>query len=461
MVDSLGFIYISNSAAHVIHKISPNGTQVATLSASTLYYPFYPTQLALDSAGALYAADFYSSRAVKFNGTGVQQVFAIPYGNYAVGVAVDSQGAVYLSDSTRNVVAVFAANGTFVFNLITSSPPFRGPRGLWVDANLNVLVADPSNNRIVKFYSQQSGYTGGYGPGVSHIEPGLVNGYTAVSLYPGLDNPTDVALDGLDNMYVVSGNNRVVKLQAGTSGTVLQTYAITTGLALSSPQGICLDSSSSVYVVDSGNSRVVKFDSSGSVTHIYTASSTSPTMAYAFGCVVNSLGYLFILHNSTYDAGISKMTPDGSQVAYLGGGTLLPTQYSKLTLDSCNQLYVVDGAVPANARVLKLDATTGAQLQVYTLPTYPGQSTGVAVDQNGVVYVTGLQLRYYLQSCIYLFAPDGTLLSTLVMGSNAQPMYLVSGLAVDAIGSVYAADMGNNRVVVFQAPGSSTSGGRR
>ena len=149
IIDSAGFIYISNYGGQSINKLHPNLTQVAVFSASPA--TFYPTQIALDSANSLFVAVPASKSIVKLSSAGVQQVFAVLDNPY--GVAVDSHGTVYVVANTYLSVVVYAANGTNVYNLTTSNPSLASPFGIWVDASFNVFVADFNDARVINFTS--------------------------------------------------------------------------------------------------------------------------------------------------------------------------------------------------------------------------------------------------------------------------------------------------------------------
>ena len=72
---------------------------------------------------------------------------------------------------------------------------------------------------------------------------------------PALYRPSDVVVDAAGSIYITdSGNSRIVKLSS--TGAQLAVY----GTALNHPRGLSLDSAGGVYVVDSSNNRVVKFD---------------------------------------------------------------------------------------------------------------------------------------------------------------------------------------------------------
>src|SRR5262249_44045264 len=75
-----------------------------------------------------------------------------------------------------------------------------------------------------------------------------------VLAFTGLAGPMDVAVDSLGNVYVSDfGNNRVVKLAAGSS-----TQTVLSFNNLNQPRGVAVDNYGNVYVADDQNGRVVK-----------------------------------------------------------------------------------------------------------------------------------------------------------------------------------------------------------
>ena len=79
-----------------------------------------------------------------------------------------------------------------------------------------------------------------------------------------LNNPTDVTLDYMGNVYVTdNGNDRIQFFLSGqftgtTIAGILGVAASTTN-ALSSPQSVTLDSNLNLYVADTGNNRIQQF----------------------------------------------------------------------------------------------------------------------------------------------------------------------------------------------------------
>ncbi|CAF4414903.1 unnamed protein product, partial [Adineta steineri] len=122
------------------------------------------------------------------------------------------------------------------------------PRGIFVDTNLNLYVADCGNDRVQLFLSGQ-------------VTATTVAGSTATGTI-SLDCPSDVALDGGGYLFIVdSNNNRIIG--SGPNGfRCIIACTSTTGSAsnqLSSPSTFSFDSYGNIYVTDQGNSRVQKF----------------------------------------------------------------------------------------------------------------------------------------------------------------------------------------------------------
>ena len=139
---------------------------------------------------------------------------------------------------------------------------------------------------------------------------------------------------------------------------------------------------------------------------------------------------------------------------------------SDVAVDAAGNLYVADywnnriQKISANGTVSTLAGTgnVGAINGLGKLASF-NKPTGVAVDGAGNVYVADAG-----NNLMRKITPDGTV-STLagtvvaVDTSNtiiAQPLFSgPSGLAVDALGNVYVADAGNNRVCVVSPSGDT------
>ncbi len=175
-VDSQGIVYVADSKNNKIRKISPDGV-VSTLAGNNLGITAVfallnsPYGVAVDGQGNVYIADSENHIISKItpdgelstlagstkgfaDGSGDTTQFNTPYG-----LAVDAAGNVYVADYWNHKIRVINQNG----ELITlaggdagfedgsgTKSKFTLPRGVAIDAQGNVYVADSDNNKIRK-----------------------------------------------------------------------------------------------------------------------------------------------------------------------------------------------------------------------------------------------------------------------------------------------------------------------
>lgn len=196
------------------------------------------------------------------------------------GVAVDGQGNVYIADSRNHRVRKVSRDGT-ITTFAGTSPGYSGdgglatsarlyaPEGVAVDGQGNVYIADRFNHRIrkVSVGGTIATFAGSGIPGFSG------DGGPATSAR--LRNPSAVALDGLGNVYIADRDNmRVRKVNPGgmittIAGTGTQGFSGDGGPATSAqlrfPDGVAVDTQGNIYIADSQNNRVRKV-SGGKIT---------------------------------------------------------------------------------------------------------------------------------------------------------------------------------------------------
>ena len=116
---------------------------------------------------------------------------------------------------------------------------FDSPTAMAVDPSGNILVADTGNGRIEKFSP-----TGTFVTSIGQFEA-----------------PNGIAIDHTGNIYVaeIGSKHRVQKL--GPGGNFIAQWAP----GLYGPRRIAIGPDDSVYVVDSGHNRIVKFSPDGQV----------------------------------------------------------------------------------------------------------------------------------------------------------------------------------------------------
>ena len=290
-VDSSGTVYVADIYNSRIRKISSAGV-VTTLAGSgtagfadgtgSIAQFNYPLGIAVDSSGTVYVGDYYNHRIRKITPAGAVTTlagstagFADGTGsaaqfNYPFGVAVDSSGTVYVGDSGNQrirkitpagVVTTLAGSGTAGFADGTgSAAQFYNPSGVAVDPSGTVYVADRYNQRIRKI-TPAGVVTTLAGSGTA----GFADGTSSAAQF---NYPEGVAVGSSGTVYVGdSSNHRIRKITSSgvvttLAGSGIADFADGTGSSaqFSSPQGVAVDSSGTVYVADTNNHRIRKVE---------------------------------------------------------------------------------------------------------------------------------------------------------------------------------------------------------
>jgi streptogramin lyase len=151
-IDGQGFLWVTDSAAHVVHKFSPDGRLLMTLgkkgvagdnTSRDLFNQ--PNHVAIAPNGDIYVSDGYvNARVVHFSGGGqfvriIGGVKGSQPGQLQLphGVALDSRGRILINDSDNQRVSVFDKDGKFV-----ESWPYPSRGGIAVAADDTVYVSD-------------------------------------------------------------------------------------------------------------------------------------------------------------------------------------------------------------------------------------------------------------------------------------------------------------------------------
>jgi sugar lactone lactonase YvrE len=368
-----------------------------------------PSSVATDATGNVYVADTFNERVEKFDASGA---FLLAWGKDVggAGVGLCTTAASCQAGSTGGQGGEFAVNG---------------PDGVATDATGNVYVTEFYGNRIQKFTSS-GGFVRAWGKNVGGVGVGVCTVAAAC--------------------------------QAGSSGGL--------GGELFGPEGVATDAAGNVYVADSVNRRIQKFDASGAFLR-------------AWGKDVGG-------------AGVGLCTVAGSCHAGNPGG--LGDEFSNpfgVGTDTAGAVYVTDANL---FRVQKFD-TSGAFLRAWgknvggagvglctvAASCQPGTSgaqggefnangpDGVATDPAGNVYVAnaaaGGRLQQFDSSGAFLQAwgkdVGGTGVAICTVPADCQvgsagglggEFASPAGVATDATGALYVADYANRRIQKFAAP---------
>ena len=501
-VDASGNIYVSDSGANKILKLSKAGSVTGTYTVTTFAGSGNlgssdgtgtaagfndPQGLAIDSSGNLYLADSgdqtirritpagvvstlagRAGTAGNSDGTGTAALFHLPSG-----VSVDSSGNVYVVDAGNDTIrkvtsagvvttlagtagAVGSADGT------GGAAQFDSPFGDAVDGSGNVYVADTGNDTIRKITSAGAVTTfAGAASAGSNDGTGTAARFNA---------PGAIAVDSSGNLYLSdTGNDTIRKI---TPAGIVTTLAGAPGLLgsadgtgnfarFTAPYGIGVDASGNVYVADTGNTTIRKITPAGVVTTIAGAAGkfgstdgmgTAAEFNDPKGVAVDAAGNLYVA--DTGNDTIRKITQAGVVTTLAGSvgnagytdGTGSAAQFNGPTglfVDISGNLYVADTNNNAVRKVTPAGVVTsmpGAGNLAFVL--------GVALDGSGNLYAA-------IGDEIVEVLPNGTM-TTLAgtefivgnadgVGSAAQ-FSNPGGMAMDAYGNLYIADTNNNAV---------------
>ena len=199
-VDAAGNLYIADTGNCRIRKVTPAGVISTIAGDGTANYSgdggsasaaelSYPEALTLDSAGNLYVADSWNYRVREITTGGKIQLVAGngsygPFGDNGLAtaaslgliqsLAIDTAGNLYLSDAYNHVVRKVAPGGNIstvvgggfgsaVDGGAAQAATLKFPKGIAIDAQGNLLIADSQNERIRKVSSGVIGTIAGSG----------------------------------------------------------------------------------------------------------------------------------------------------------------------------------------------------------------------------------------------------------------------------------------------------------
>ncbi|MDO8715249.1 MAG: peptidoglycan-binding protein [Dehalococcoidales bacterium] len=328
-------------------------------------YKMYRNGTLLDSVGAF---------TYTYNDTGLAGATSYSYTTAAYDAAgnVSSQSSL-ASATTQTPVVVCTEPYVFVKALATigsNDGQVKEPRGITVDAQGNVYVADTSNHRIQKFDSNGNfvtkwGNTRGSGDGQ-------------------FSAPVDVAVSAQGNVYVADNYNyRIQKFDS--NGNFLAKWG-TQGSGdgqFNSPNGIGVDSGGNVYVADYGNNRIQKFDSNGTfITKWGTQGSGDGQFNSPVDVAVDAQGNFYVA-----DYGNNRIQKFDSNGNFLlqWGGVSAP---AGIVIDSAGNVFVAE--MSNNYRISKFNSSGVSISRWNNSSGSGGQLSGpwrVAVDAQGNVYV--------------------------------------------------------------------------
>lgn len=450
-LDLYGALYIADSQNQRVRRIAPDGRITTVLGGVAGTKLQTPTAVAASHNGFLYVGDqsstvrAYTIISTWINVAGTGAPWFAGDGGPAVSasltsandLAVDGGGNIYIADGKRirrvdpdGVIQTVAGDGYWKAvgedGRATSARLFR-PTGVAFDRAGNLYVADSGTERVRMVLP-----SGSISPVTGTGLPGFA-GDGATALGAPSHTPTGVAVDSAGALLIAeTGSHRIRKLANGIISTVAGTGGGGSGAEggpaaetpLRLPKAVCVGLAGALYIVDSGNHRVLTVTADGRIARVAgsgvagyandNAWAPAARLQTPSACAVDSGGNLLIA--DTLNHRIRRVTPGGIITTVAGTG--LPGVSGDEGL------------------------ATAARLNA---------PTGVAADASGSIFISDTGNHRIRQ-----VTPDGVI-HTLAGGdqagfagdgalARAALLDTPGGLQLDSSGNVYFADTNNNRV---------------
>jgi sugar lactone lactonase YvrE len=220
----------------------------------------FPSDVAADSTGNVYVADG-SGGLRRVSPLGEVSTLVPGAGLNVTGVAVEPGGTVIFADTVSSAIRRVHGNGSVTLVAGGSfgnadgqgaAAQFRNPRGLAVDVQGNIFVADTDNHAIRRITT--AGMVSTFG-GLA----GTRGSATGPNNQARFDSPHDVAIDSLGTLYVADTGNSAIRRMlngetttfAGLPQTAGTQDGATNAALFNAPLGVAVDAAGTVFVADS------------------------------------------------------------------------------------------------------------------------------------------------------------------------------------------------------------------
>ena len=258
-------------------------------------------------------------------------------------------------------------------------------------------------------------------------EASLLGSPAATQIGSAFTKPEQIAVDSLGNTYVADAGQGKV-LQYAAGATT----AVSIGSGLKSPTGVAVDGNGNVYIGDSGQILEVPYQSGALNSAGQVAIQTG--LGNNLNLAVDGAGNVYVADQDNAQV-VKVSTPTTKSMLFsetlvtAGGGFKAP---SAVAVDPSGDVFIADGE--------NLDEVTfwGGQSTITT--KLAGPVTGLALDASGSVYVaqSGGLIRIPSESGVLTFNDR--------IGIAASAAVTPAGVTLDRTGNLYVSYTGTNGV---------------
>ncbi len=278
--DRRGNVYVADTLNHRIQVFDIDGELIRSIgSQGSGEDQFYePRGVTVDNAGNIYVADTWNARIVKLSSTGewlatwgsgeetldgrrftdtggtVEGNADNPLSFYGPrGVAVDAEGNVYIADTGNKRIVVTDNEGEYLYQFGfagTEAGQFNEPTGVAVDRSGRIYVADTWNGRVQVFQRADDEQEIALPIVTWNVSGWQANTYEDPSIAVSPDGEVYVSIPQQNRVVAANLRGEVI-LRWGGRGEDLA--------SLDSPSGITVGPEGQVYVADRNGNRVLRF----------------------------------------------------------------------------------------------------------------------------------------------------------------------------------------------------------
>jgi sugar lactone lactonase YvrE len=276
-----------------------------------------------------------------------------------------------------------------------------------------------------------------------------------------LDSPSDIFIDSEDKLYIADTKNaRIVKYDPDIDEITLEILDVN----LVSPKGVFVDDDGLIYVADSGAHKIIKFASDGSLIEFFEKPTSVSFAEKPFDpkkIAVDDAGNMFVIGEGVFD-GIIQLSSNGTFLGYFATNDVQLTLRQRLenllfteeqleqTVDR-NPIVFSNIFVDNNNRVYSTSIGLGIHnVKKHNTDGSSAIDTNYGIDLESNDVYTDDQGIIYASSqsgLIHVFTSDGMFIFAFGTGEDDEDISgfysNLTSIAVDSEGKIWTLDENN------------------